>query len=250
MYEAEKMRQTIDRRVSVRKYTEDISEENREWIRAVPQHFRHISENSRFSVFPLDEVKGFAPSHLAVCVEGTEENFEEAGFIGEQLVLALTAEGFGTCWIGMPGPMKAAEKEMKRKRLERKPLVLIACGKPEGRVRMPLRKSRVPVESFAQGEITDLWQDALDCVRQAPSATNSQPWKVAIQGNRADLYLSPWSVASKLFLGTMNRIDMGIALAHLVIGMEAKGHRVKIFRDQATAVPVAKASYKWSIAVE
>jgi len=250
MENIEKLRQGIDRRVSTRKYSGDDLQEKESWLQEEMGKCQQLLPESQIKVYSLREMRGMAPCHLAICVEGSDFNLEEAGYFGEQLVLRLTAEEIATCWIGMPGPLKAAEKEMKSKGMPGKPLVLIAAGVAEGRTRMPLRKSRVPVEGFTQGDISDSWRDALDCVRQAPSATNSQPWKVVLRENRADVYLNPWSVASKLILGGMNRIDIGIALAHLNIGLMAAGKSTKLFRDFEGVTDIPKIKYKWSVATE
>jgi hypothetical protein len=250
MENIEILRQAIDRRVSTRKYCGDALQGKESWLTEEVKKCQQLLPVSQVKVHALREMKGMAPCHLAICVEGSDFNLEETGYFGEQLVLRLTAADIATCWIGMPGPLKAAEKEMRNRQLPGKPLVLIATGQAEGRVRLPLRKSRIPVEVFTLGEIEADWMKALDCIRQAPSATNSQPWKVVMQENRADVYLNPWSVGSKLYLKGMNCIDIGIALAHLNIGLAATGKTPRVFRDVEEAREMPKMKYKWSVAVD
>ena len=247
MQDFKSLREAIDRRVSTRKYSEDALLGKEAWLQETIAKCSKLLASSEIQIHVLREMRGMAPVHLAICVQGNEFASEEAGYFGEQLVLHLTAAEIATCWIGMPGPLKAAAAEMKQRGLPGKPLVLIAAGKAEGRQRLPLRKSRVPVAGFTLGEPDALWQDALDCVRQAPSATNSQPWKVVLRQGRADVYLNPWSVASKLVLGGMNRIDIGIAVAHLEIGLRAAGMEPRLLREAADVMTLPKMTYKWSL---
>lgn len=64
-------------------------------------------------------------------------------------------------------------------------------------------------------QITDKADPRLEPARLAPSAVNSQPWYFTREGNAIHVYCTQTGIA-----GYMNRIDMGIALAHLYVANE------------------------------
>ena len=64
--------------------------------------------------------------------------------------------------------------------------------------------------------------DALEMVRWAPSATNKQPWRAVVSGDTVHFYEhktlkdSPW--------GDIQKVDLGIALAHFDLTMQEDGY--------------------------
>ena len=69
----------------------------------------------------------------------------------------------------------------------------------------------------APEEIADTPDPRLECVRLAPSATNSQPWYFVHQGEGLHVYQVEQGPLKRMTLGKMNCIDMGIALCHLAV---------------------------------
>jgi nitroreductase len=66
-------------------------------------------------------------------------------------------------------------------------------------------------------EISDQEDPRLECARLAPSSTNSQPWYFTHEQNLIHAYCCEAGFLRHKMLGNMNRIDMGIALAHLYL---------------------------------
>ena len=79
--------------------------------------------------------------------------------------------------------------------------------------------------------------DALEAVRWAPSAVNKQPWRVVVCGgcfhfyekhNRGYLAADGWD---------LQKIDLGIALCHLAMGLEEGGDWALDLADPGLTVP-------------
>jgi len=65
------------------------------------------------------------------------------------------------------------------------------------------------------------FREALELVRLAPSAVNRQPWRIVRQGDAFHFFKKRSMPANPL--GDVQKLDVGIALAHFVLAAEAKG---------------------------
>lgn len=136
-----------------------------------------------------------------------------AGVSGEAFILEATALGVGTCWVASFRrkefflPLQGHEQP-----LAVTPLGVINEVNP-GRKRRKLNDLCV-----GDPAAWPLWAyRAAECVRQAPSALNRQPWRMAYAGRTLML--------SRGRLGGSD-LDMGIALLHMSLGAEDNPHRI------------------------
>ena len=109
---------------------------------------------------------------------------------------------------------------------------------------MDLIKSRRSVRTFDGSFYKPLTEESageffqvFEMIRWAPSAVNKQPWRVVMNGNEFHFY-------EKNTRGYVNdgwdlqKIDMGIALCHLVCGAEEKGMKYHLeIKDPGLSVP-------------
>ena len=75
-------------------------------------------------------------------------------------------------------------------------------------------------------------------VRWAPSAVNKQPWRIIVSNNNYHFYekRDKGYVGEKT--GDLQKIDVGIALCHFVMGLEEKGEAPKaLIADPGITVP-------------
>jgi hypothetical protein len=95
-------------------------------------------------------------------------------------------------------------------------IISLAFGKPEG---SPYRElsgfNRKPL-----GKISDTADRRLEPARLAPSAINSQPWYFVSTGNGFNCYCAKKFPAA--LYERLNKIDVGIALAHLYVTYQDK----------------------------
>ena len=137
--------------------------------------------------------------------------YENAGFMFQQLDLYLQSIGMGVCWLGMG---KMNNKDIKGSEQDNlKFVILLAFGYPHDD---PPRSSTSEFRRKALSEICDIPNPKLEPARLAPSSVNSQPWYFTHENNVIQAYRSIGGGINTM-LGDMNRIDMGIALAHMYV---------------------------------
>ena len=135
------------------------------------------------------------------------------GYSFERLVLFAWSLGIGTTWIG--GTMK--------------------------RELMPAEKFCFdgsfdkPLSGIKQQDIADL----IEMVRWAPSAVNKQPWRIV---RETDSLYHFYEKKDKGYVsdstGDLQKIDVGIALCHFVMGLEEKGKKAAVeVNDPVISIP-------------
>lgn len=69
------------------------------------------------------------------------------------------------------------------------------------------------------GDISEL----MEMVRWAPSAVNKQPWRIVVCGDKYHFYEKKDKGYISEKTGDLQKIDIGIALCHFIMGMEEQG---------------------------
>ena len=126
----------------------------------------------------------------------------------QQMDLYLQSIGLGVCWMGL-GKLRGAVSVPEGMEF----VILLPFGTPKE----PLSKEARHFPRKGMSEISDREDARLECVRVAPSSTNSQPWYFTHEEDVIHAFRSEAGILRHAMLGTMNRIDMGIALAHLYV---------------------------------
>jgi nitroreductase len=188
-------------------------------------------------------IKG-ARGFIIGAVEQGEKNIEDYGYLLERAILFATDNGLGTCWLGGTFSKSSFSRKISLKETEILPAV-VALGYVADKPRWfdPLIRrsagsdSRLPWnELFFDGTFrTALSVDAcghfatpLEMLRQGPSASNKQPWRVIRDGTRWHFYLQRTKGYGErnraLFkLADMQRIDIGIAMCHFELTLLEMG---------------------------
>ena len=175
------------------------------------------------------------------------------GFAMEQLLLYAWSLGLGSVWIG--GTMKREQFQAAAGlgTGERMP-----CVSPLGypAAKRSLREtvmrrgvgadSRLPGEKLffdggfdtpLSGRALEPCNDILELVRWAPSAVNKQPWRVVAKDGLFHFYVKHDKGYVSDAVGDMQKIDLGIALCHFVLGAEERGLGPKVEIDDP-GIPV------------
>ena len=209
------MKDTIYRRRSCRSYaSEPVSQAQRLEIEAFFQDLHPLDPNIRVSwqIVSADQVRFYmpwkSPQLIAVFSENKPGFLENAGFMFQQVDLFLQSKGLGVCWMGL-GKLRSQIEAPSGMEF----VILLPFGTPNEPLSREIRK--FPRKSMA--EISDQEDPWLECARVAPSSTNSQPWYFTHEDNTIHAFRSNAGILRHVMLGTMNRIDMGIALAHLYV---------------------------------
>ena len=176
------------------------------------------------------------------------------GFSMEHLLLYAWSLGVGSVWIG--GTMK---RELFEAAGGKGPEERMPCVSPLGypAAKKSLREtvmrrgvgadSRLPGEKLffcdsfdtpLPGKAPEPCSDLLEFVRWAPSAVNKQPWRVVLRGDRYHFYLKHDKGYTSDAVGDMQKIDLGIALCHFVLGAELNGLTASVqVADPGIAIP-------------
>lgn len=183
--------------------------------------------------------KVLAPAYLVVSARPEGPFFTQAGYVVEQLVLWLAAQGYGTCWIGIP---LNTDEILKRCPLPEKEqyIILLAVGKPMGDTPL-MRKvegyQRREMQEMVTGEILPVYGPLLKAARLAPSASNGQPWHFVCKPEGIDLYCALGrGLIKKRYYHHLNRIDCGIALSHLCLAAWQAGCDTEFNKISGTTV--------------
>lgn len=164
---------------------------------------------------------------------------ENAGFIGEQIILFLTEMDVGSCWLGCCKP-KATEDAGQL------PYVVSICfGRADNAPRRlsPEEANRKLIHEVVLGKISSpALLPLLDAGRLAPSSMNRQPVRYITESNNIYVYRKRPLVSVKL-LEDLGCIDVGVALANIYV---ASGESRVFVREKNYPTPQGNCVYEYT----
>ncbi len=141
------------------------------------------------------------------------------GYMLEQMDLFLASRNIGVCWYAL-----AKAKELTLDGLEYVIMLAFGKSKPECFRKDFSKTKRKDLEIIWNG---NCYSDTGEIVRYAPSACNTQPWRVISEDHCLSVYrttqIKSFMPANKL--PYYNSIDMGIFLCFLDITLSIKGYQ-------------------------
>ena len=149
--------------------------------------------------------------------EKKDNYLQNIGYLGEQLDLYLVSRNIGTLWFGIGKP---DEKELDGLDF----VIMIAIAKVDS----PL-KFRKDMYSCKRKDLAEIWSgdsfsEIGNIVRFAPSACNTQPWKVEASDKEIKVYRfrkeGKRGIMPKDRVIYYNQIDIGIFLCFLELCLE------------------------------
>ncbi len=174
-----------------------------------------------------------ASGFIVGMVQDGPRNLEDFGYCMEEIVLCATDLDLGTCWLGGTFNRSAFAIRAGLRKGEQMPAVT-AVGHMAG---TPSWMDRI-IRGGAGAQYRHPWSQlffrdrlgeplstadagayalALEMVRQAPSASNKQPWRVVREGSDWHFFLqrtSGYRSGRVVQIADMQRVDMGIAMCH------------------------------------
>lgn len=185
-----------------------------------------------------------APYFLAPYVLGDTKSLIDLGYRTQQVVLNLWRDGIGSCYIGCVHHQKRV-KELLGLPSDAHIVSLFAFGTPaQDQSKFFYQKI---TQAFAQSkrrlELNDLFLDnsiekynrlgenqkkIIEAGRQAPSATNAQPWRFKIDGDYF-VILTIRKPVGKIYDLNQNYLlhDVGICMANIDLAGESLGKKIK-----------------------
>ena len=149
--------------------------------------------------------------------EKKDNYLQNIGYLGEQLDLYLVSKNIGTLWFGI-----GKSDEQKLDGLDFVIMIAIAKVDSADKFRKDMFKSK-------RKELSEIWagesfMDIANIVRFAPSACNTQPWKVEASKKEIKVYRyhkeGKRGIMPKDKVVYYNQIDIGIFLCFLELCLE------------------------------
>lgn len=244
--DTEKLYQSIFRRRSIRKYDMAPLESSviDEVSKLIPSLKPLYDIKIHISLVPGNTIRGMmavrSPHYLILSSEKKDGYLENAGFILQQMDLALSSMGLGSCWAGLAKP---PEDLFIKPGMEF--VIALAFGKSMG---SPHRESLSEFKRKPLLRIADTHEDPiLEAARLAPSSTNSQPWYFKRIGNLIHAYCIRSNRIKAILFEKLNRIDMGIAFCHIWLAGLHMGKNPHFARN--TEAPEVLSGYDYILTV-
>lgn len=209
----------IFKRKSFRKFNDSLKITNEE--------LHHISEKIKeliplvenievkYRIVRRDETTCKRGEYCLLIYSEEKENYLlNVGYMFEQLDLYLASKDIGVCWYGMGKTEEAEYKDLKF-------VIMLALGKADpSEFRKDYRKCK-------RKEIGEIWsglnglETIAEVTRYAPSACNTQPWRVICENNKLKIYRTTniKSIMPKDKVPFYNSIDLGIFLYFLELAL-------------------------------
>ena len=215
----EPMIQAINKRISVRSYTDEpIEQEKKQKIMDLLQspNVGPFGHQVRFALIDFSEINknevrslgtyGFISGAKSFIVSAIKDGlgemdggraFVDLGYCFEKVILTTTNLGLGTCWLG--GTFERANFAKSINTAEDE---IVPAISPIGYARDRRTMREIAIRRFANSDHRKPWEELffdeslnmslsresaggyavpLECVRLGPSASNNQPWRVVHQ---------------------------------------------------------------------
>lgn len=208
--------ETIFVRRAVRKYDmtpldEKTLGEIRKWIDETQQL---PGQNARFEIVSADKVKGTAAPHYIMCYcKPADAEYANVGYVIEKADLYMQSLGLGSLWLGMGNP-KAKQDDF---------CIMLAFGKSD----VPFRTGEQEFNRLPVCEISNTDNPIAQAARLAPSAMNTQPWKLDFADGGVTVRYFGRGVMKMILKTKMNQVDIGIVARHIVTALEHEGKSIQ-----------------------
>ncbi len=199
---------------------------------------------AEFSVEELKERKMSAyglfknlRSFVAGMIDKTDFHHMSYGYTMEHIVLKATELGLGTCWAGYFDPQVIADIKINEN--QSIPAIILIGYPAEERsakeriARFAIRASKRHdwsklffLGDFSKGlnaEAAGPYAEALELLRLAPSAGNTQPWRIIKDKDQNTYHFFKKVVNPGYERKKLHDMDIGIAMCHFELGAAHRG---------------------------
>jgi nitroreductase len=223
---------TIFKRKSIRNYDSTPIDSNRlEEISKKLQSLKPLIEGikTEFKVISPSQVtrklRNNAPHFIAAFSEAKGAYKVNIGYMLQQIDLYFSANGLGSCWLGIPQPTKEVTESSNLEFI-----ILMSFGNPNE----PLY--RTSASEFKRQSLSDITNieganELLEAARLSPSAVNLQNWYFTGDKNTIHAYSAKPNFLRSIVGGSYYPVNMGIALYHLRLAAEHHGWKTNFVFD-------------------
>lgn len=246
------VQELIQKRKSVRSYLDKaIEPSKKEALKVVMEELSKADYRFKLIDFEFEEgaklgtygmIKGAKAYMVGIMNKGKGSDVYTSFDFGsdfEKIVLKATDLGLGTCWLAATFNSSDVSKLIDLK--ENEHVVMVSPVGYEAPKRVAEKLTRFFAKSDSRKPWSELffniddtmpltrqeagdYAEALDMLRLAPSASNSQPWRVIKRNDKFEFYTLASSIASKPDQKIdLSYNDLGIAKAHFELTAKALG---------------------------
>jgi nitroreductase len=170
-------------------------------------------QNARFEIAAAEAVKGAAAPHYILAHAGeSAAAFANIGYVMQKADLYLQSIGLGSLWLGMTKPKHVKEGFC----------ILLAFGKTT----VPPRNGAGDFDRLPPREISDTDNAVAGAARLAPSAMNSQPWKLRFTDGRVIVDYVGRGLMKVVLGKKLSKIDLGIVTRHVELALLHEGKKI------------------------
>jgi nitroreductase len=224
--------EAIFKRKSVRDYDPTPLDQNR--LDEITRNLQTLTPmapdiKTEFKIISPDQVSrklsNKAPHYIVAFSEAKGAYKANLGYMLQQIDLYFSANGLGSCWLGIPQPAKEVTDASKLQFV-----ILMSFGNPKE----PLH--RADASEFKRkrlSEITNIQgaDELLEPVRLAPSAINLQNWYFTGSKQAVHAYSAKAGFMRNFVGGNYYPVNVGIALCHLRLSAEHIGGKTRFVFD-------------------
>lgn len=243
-------------RKSTREYSaESIGNELLQTVRDIIDNAERLNNNIEMKIHLIEDghkihgllpgiIGGYgrirAPHYLIVTSEEKEGYLKNIGYTLQGVVLRLTTINLATCWLG--GSIKNNPLENTIAIPEGQlPQLMIAFGHP-AKGKSPFRKNpsdakRKDLSKITEGTMDVIWSSIASAIRLAPSAVNTQPWRLVFDKGKVHVYSAlPGNLILRHFIESLNLVDAGIALCHAMVAARHFSRNIRFTKDPSAII--------------
>jgi nitroreductase len=171
-------------------------------------------QKAGFEVVSADAVNGAsAPHYILSYSAGNDDAFANVGYVMQKADLYIQSIGLGSLWLGMTQP--------KNKRADF--CILLAFGKTD----VPQRKGIQDFNRLPLNQISNADNAAANTARLAPSAMNTQPWKLFFEDGKITINYFGRGFMKAVLKNKLNKIDLGIVTRHIETALLYEGKEIR-----------------------
>ncbi|NLE90428.1 MAG: hypothetical protein GX602_05810 [Dehalococcoidales bacterium] len=215
--------ETIFVRRQVRKYSDTLLDAQAlENIQRYISSIEQISgQQAQFEIVSAEAVNGNGAPHylLSYCGENSAA-YANVGYVLQEADLYIQSIGLGSGWFMGVQPRDKSDNHC----------MTLAFGNTD----VPLRKGAEDFKRISIDKISPIDNAVSQAVRLAPSAMNSQPWKLDFSDGKVIVKDVGRGIMRAMLRGKLNKIDTGIAVRHAVIALEHEGKTVTAIMPRTT----------------
>jgi hypothetical protein len=206
--------EAIFTRRSVRSYTaEPLDTEVLATVEKLLEETEQIpGQHARFEIVTAEAISGTkAPYAVLAFCEDSDAAFANVGYVLHKADLHLQSIGIGSGWTGMAKPKAKLDGFC----------IALAFGNTDA----PERSGEADFKRLPLEEISDADNTVAQAARLAPSAINSQPWKLHFEEGKVVVRYFGRGLTKRMLKKT-NKIDVGIIARQIQVALEHEGKTV------------------------